>query len=62
MAEANPHGVPLARIAALGVGDEVLIGPDFYATIVEVKSNGFVVCTEYGSAMGVTAAAIEAIP
>ena len=62
MAGINPSGVPLSRIAQLSVDDEVLIGPDFYATIESVEDNSLVVRTEYGAVMRITAAAIQAIP
>ena len=62
MAALNPSGVPLSRIAQLSVDDEVLIRPDFYATIESVEDNSLVVRTEYGAVMRITAAAIQAIP
>ena len=62
MADLNPSGIPLSRIAQLSAGDEVLIGPDFYATITAAQENSFVVRTEYGSVMRITAAAIQALP
>ena len=62
MSDSNTYGVPLTRIAALAVGDEVLIGPDFYATITEVRDRGFEIETEYGDVMRVSADAIESIP
>ncbi len=56
------YGVPLARIAELSAGDEILIGPDFYATITEVRERGFEIETEYCAVMRVSADAIESIP
>lgn len=62
MSETNTYGVSLSRIAELSVGDEILIGPDFYATITEVRDRGFEIQTEYGAVMRVSADAIESIP
>mgnify|MGYP000983347354 CR=1 FL=1 len=62
MADRSPSGIPLSRIAQLTAGDDVLIGPDFYATITSVEQNSFVVRTEYGAVMRITAAAIHALP
>lgn len=60
-AELNPAGVPYSRIAQLAAGDEILIGPDFYAEITAVEAHTFVVRTEYGSVMRISPAAIHAI-
>jgi preprotein translocase subunit YajC len=60
--EFNRNGVPRSRIAELAVGDEILIGPDFHATILAVRDGKFDIETEYGRLMRITAAAIEAIP
>lgn len=60
--EVNMHGVPRSRIAELTVGDEILIGPDFHATILAVRDGKFDIETEYGRLIRITASAIEALP
>lgn len=62
MADTNQHGIPLSRIDELAAGDEILIGPDFYAEILAVRDGGYLeICTEYGDAMRVHVDAVEAI-
>ena len=51
----------MSRVEKLANGDEVLTGPDFHAAIEYVEFTVFMVRTERGGAMGITAAAIEAI-
>lgn len=62
MSDLNANGVPLSRIADLAVGDEVLIGPDFYAEITAVEERTFTVCTEYGGVMRISPDAITSVP
>lgn len=59
--ELNPSGVPYSRIAQLRVGDEILIGSDFYAEITTIEASTFVVRTEYGAVMRISPDAIHAL-
>jgi hypothetical protein len=58
----NENGVPRSRIAELAVGDEILIGPDFYATITVVHDGKFDIVNEHGRSMRINPAAIWALP
>jgi len=60
--DCNENGVPRSRIAELAVDDEILIGPDFYATITAVHDGKFDIVNEYGRLMRINPAAIWAIP
>lgn len=62
MSPQNPAGVAYSRIGQLEVGDEVLLGPDFYAEIEMVEATSFIVRTEYGRILRITPDAITAIP
>lgn len=60
--DCNENGVPRSRIAELAVGDEILIGPDFYATITVVHDGKFDIVNEHGRLMRINPAAIWALP
>jgi hypothetical protein len=60
--DCNENGVPRSRIAELAVGDEILIGPDFYATITVVHDGKFDIVNEHGRPMRINPAAIWALP